>query len=694
MASITLSLIVHDHQPVGNFDGVIRTACDDAYDPFLDFLERHPRFRLAMHVSGPLLEWLAAHHPDHLSRLKALIARGQVEPWGGAFYEPVLPGIPEIDRQGQIRRMSDWIGEELGVRPRGLWLAERVWEPALAATLARAGIEYTAVDDAHFLAAGLAQDALWGAYLTEDEGERVRVLPIRRELRYLVPFQAPERTIEWLKRAASSAPGRLAVLGDDGEKFGLWPGTKRLCWDEHWLERFASALEAESAIEMVPPGEALDARPALGLAYLPSASYHEMQEWSLPPAAQRRLRTAVRDLEAVHGEAARDLLRGGHWRGFAMRYPEANRLHKRMLRASRRLHAVPSERQPEWREAQLHLWRSQCNCPYWHGVFGGLYLPHLREAVYRELIAVERYLCTAPPHLERGDFDLDGFDDALLETREWAAWVSARGGALWALDDRQRGRNWGDTLARRDEPYHDELASGPVGGGEGASIHDAIRATEAGLDALARRHDSGPRDSFIESWKEAGRTHDWSAARFEFLAAAPAHEIALVAPDPAARGRAAEGSQGGAAPPRLEKRYRASREGALEAELALISARGQSGVLEVALHLGVHVPEASDRWIEVNGARARCPAFAARAKHESVRSLSLIDRWERTRLDIACDRPASVAREPIETVSLSERGAEKVFQGLAAYFSFDVNLAPDVPWVVRFALSPRGEEAA
>jgi alpha-amylase/alpha-mannosidase (GH57 family) len=683
MASITLSLIVHDHQPVGNFDGVIRAACEDAYDPFLGFLERHPRFRLAMHMSGPLLEWLAAHRREHLTRLRALVDRGQVEPWGGAFFEPVLPGIPEIDRQGQIRRMSDWIEEELGVRPRGLWLAERVWEPALAATLARAGAEYTAVDDTHFLSAGLEREQLWGPYLTEDEGERLRVLPIRRELRYLIPFERPERTVEWLKTSAAIAPGRLAVLGDDGEKFGLWPGTRELCWKERWLDRLADALEAERGIEMVPPGEALENHPALGLAYLPSASYHEMEEWSLPPSAQRRFRAVLPAIEPVFGEQARDLARGGHWRGFQMRYPESNRLHKRMLRASRRLHAVPPERNPAWREAQLHLWRSQCNCPYWHGVFGGLYLPHLREAVYRELIAVERYLCTAPPHLEHGDFDLDGFDDALLETREWAAWVSARGGALWAFDDRRGARNWGDTLARRDEPYHDALEHGPVGGGEGASIHDAIRVTESGLDELARRTDPGPRDSFIERWTEGTHSHDWNAERFEVLDA-PAHEILLRSPGAAITHR----------PPALEKRYRIGRGGGLEAELALRSDRERNGVLEVALHLGVHVPEAADRWVEVNGARSECPAFASRAQHRDVLALSLVDRWEGVRLDVAIDRPASLAREPIETVSLSERGAEKVFQGLAARFSFDVKLKPDVPWMVRFTMTPRAAGAA
>src|SRR5258708_10996972 len=107
--------------------------------------------------------------------------------------------------------MSDWIEEELGVRPRGLWLTERVWEPELAATLAEAGIEYTAVDDAHFFAAGFERDQLWGHWLTEDQGEALRVLPIHRDLRYRIPFEAPERTLELLAEVADAEPGRLAV---------------------------------------------------------------------------------------------------------------------------------------------------------------------------------------------------------------------------------------------------------------------------------------------------------------------------------------------------------------------------------------------------------------------------------------------------------------------------------------------------
>ena len=670
MNPVTLVLIVHDHQPVGNFDHVFRQAHDDAYGPFLQFLERHPEVRLALHTSGPLLQWLALHQTDYLTRLRELVEREQVELWGGAFFEPILPAIPELDRRGQIRAMADWLELELGRRPRGLWLPERVWEPSLASSLVAAGVEYTAVDDAHFVATGLEREQLWGYFLTEDQGQALRVFPIHRELRYLVPFGEPDETVALLGRVASQGPGRIAVLGDDGEKFGVWPGTKARCWDERWLERFAAALAAQPWIELRTPAEAIAQHPPLGLAYPPTASYHEMQQWALPPAAQDRYLRAAARLQPELGDGALDLLRGGHWRGFQTRYPESNRIHKRMLRASRRLWTQPREEDLAWRESRMHLWRSQCNCPYWHGVFGGLYLPHLRSAIYRELIAAE--VGVAGAGVEQGDLDLDGYQDALLETSDWAAWVSARGGRMWAFDDRRTLWNYGDTLARRPEHYHAELREAEVGGGEGKSIHDRIRLKEPGLATLAAQHDSDERDSFRDRWTEGAGAHDLAALRFELTGEA----AQIVA-------RAAEGES-----PALEKRYHALEGGELGVSYSLASTRARRGTLAVTLDLGLHVPNAEDRWVEIEGQRADPPHWGAAARHDGVGRAAFVDGWAGRRLELRVDRRGALTREPIETVSLSEEGAERVFQGLELVWSFDVTLEPGQTWQVAFSLLP------
>jgi alpha-amylase len=674
---VTLVLIVHDHQPVGNFEGVFREAYENAYAPFLGFLETHPGFRIGLHTSGPLLQWLALHQGDYLKRLRLLVDRGQVELWGGGFFEPILPAIPEADRRGQIRAMSDWLELELGRRPRGLWLTERVWEPELPSSLAQAGVRYTAVDDAHFVAAGFERDQLWGYALTEDQGDTIAVLPIHRELRYRIPFAPPEATIELLREVAAGGEGRMAVLGDDGEKFGVWPGTHRLCYEEGWLERFAAALEAHPWIELRLPSEAVEHHVPLGLAYLPSAAYHEMQEWSLPPRAQARYRSAAARLEPEFGDGAHDLLRGGHWRNFLVRYPESNRLHKRALRASRLLWQRPAENDPAWREVRTRLWRAQCNCPYWHGVFGGLYLPHLRSALYRELIAAETSLGAGDTRLELGDLDLDGEVDALLEGPAWAAWISARGARLWAFDDRRSLHNWGDTLARRSEAYHEKLRAASVGGAEGKTIHGDVRVKEPGLAALAETADPRGRDSFLDRWHENGVSTDWAERRF--VLAADGLQVAAAV---------AEGEA-----PALTKRYRRDANGALEVEYALVSERARRGELVIELNLALHVPRAPDRWVEIGGRRAEPPEPAARARHEHVRERAFVDGWADRRLDVTTDAPATLERGPIETVSLSEAGAERVFQGVELLYRFPVTLEPGRPWTLRVQCTPGPAEA-
>ncbi len=137
---ISLALAIHNHQPVGNFGWVFAETYDQAYLPMLEALERHPGVHLSLHYTGPLLEWLRAERPDFIDRLRALVAREQVEILGGGYYEPVLVSLPLRDRVGQLIRMGDELEALFGHRPSGAWLAERVWEPDLPA----AGIEVAA----------------------------------------------------------------------------------------------------------------------------------------------------------------------------------------------------------------------------------------------------------------------------------------------------------------------------------------------------------------------------------------------------------------------------------------------------------------------------------------------------------------------------------------------------------------------
>src|SRR5439155_11867763 len=122
-------------------------------------------------------------------------------------------------------------------------------------------------------------------------------------------------------------------------------------------------------------------------------------------------------------------MRGGYWRNFKVKYPEAQEMYARMMQISRRLQETKGRgsridhrgskvdsRQPSdsgstnpFSEknsafdpqssildplvlARRELYRAQCNCPWWHGAFVGLYLLLLRNAAYHYLIAAENAL--------------------------------------------------------------------------------------------------------------------------------------------------------------------------------------------------------------------------------------------------------------------------------------------------------------
>ncbi|MBI2884637.1 MAG: DUF1926 domain-containing protein [Candidatus Omnitrophica bacterium] len=656
---VSLLMAMHCHQPVGNFDFVFERAVQEAYAPFLDALDRHRGIRISLHYSGPLLEWLQARQPRFLARLTAFVRRGQVELLGSGRYEPILAILPEADRDGQLRGMQRLLQRQFGVRPTGAWLTERVWEPDVASTLVRNRVRYTLVDTRHFQTArGLVPEALqvedddgWdllGCYTTEHGGEPLIVFPASRRLRYWLPFQEAGRTIEFLKGLRRAEPTAI-TFADDGEKFGLWPKTHEWVYGRGWLEEFFSALDAESSWLSTETfsGYLAHARPN-GRVYLPCASYEEMQEWS-----------------------------GGYFRNFFVRYPEANALYQAMLDISRRLGALKAQssklkatsrasslqlratRRPALvRQAQRELYQGQCNDAYWHGVFGGLYLGNLRRAIYQHLIAADRWLCEAEPRRrwDARDVDGDGAAEFVLRGHDLRAVIDPQsGGTMTQLDCVSRGINVLDTLTRRPEPYHRKLeraaASSAVAAGNAepvaVSIHDIVSVKEPGLE----RHlvyDAHRRSGFVDCVLPRVP----SAAELQ----AGAVDTARLLPD------GPWTVQGNVAASSAETRLRMSRAiggGRLE-KIVAVAAGARRIRFEYALQ-GIEAPVVGLEWtLGLRDAQRMASGERARAAEFTVR-----DPDAGVAVTMRADPPGSLAYFPVETISESEAGLERTWQGVA-----------------------------
>jgi alpha-amylase len=487
---------IHNHQPVGNFDHVLEDAYVKAYEPFLKAVSGYPNVKIVLHTSGFLLDWLAKNHSSYVDLLKVMVERGQLEVMGGGYYEPVLAVIPSADRIGQITMLADRIEELFGVRPRGLWLAERVWDPSLPYDLNKAGIEYVVLDDYHFIKSGLKENELNGYYITEDRGALVRVFPGSERLRYLMPFEGTERLGEYLRETDKhSTSGELIVFADDGEKFGVWPGTDKWVYEDGWFDGFLKLVsEASEWLRPTTFSEYIDCHDPKGTVYLPTTSYMEMGEWSLPPDAAleyKRIREELKHWD--EGEKIARFFQGGTWRNFLAKYPESNWMHKRMLSISRALEDS-SLKAEALVKACRELYMSECNDAYWHGVFGGLYLPHLREASYKHILNAEQQLTLNPKAPDTAlvrltDINADTFDEVELRSQQLTLFVSPRaGGSIVELDAARECVNLTNTLSRWNEGYHMRLRDAVKEDSEDSnddasrSIHERVVVKEEGLE--------------------------------------------------------------------------------------------------------------------------------------------------------------------------------------------------------------------
>ncbi|MBI1321504.1 MAG: DUF1926 domain-containing protein [Candidatus Hydrogenedens sp.] len=697
MKTIQLVFGCHSHQPVGNFGFVFEEAYDKSYKPFLDVLERFPKVKVVLHYTGPLFDWFAANRPEYLERLARLAQSGQVEIMGGAYYEPLLCAIPERDAIAQIGRMQRFCAEHFGKRPTGMWLTERVWEPHMPKILAKAGVAYTALDDSHFAVSGIPREECFGYYHTDDEGYTVRVFPIIEKLRYTIPFRPVEETIEFLREKATEDGSRCAVFHDDGEKFGVWPGTYHSVYEEGWLERLFEALTENSDwIKCVTYEEYLRTAPPVGRTYLTCASYSEMMEWALPAVPQRQLHSVEQEIAADPEKKARygPFIRGGFWRNFLAKYPESNTMQKRMLRVSRRLEelrgrGVPGE---ALANAETLLHQAQCNCAYWHGVFGGLYLNHLRTALFECSIQADLALDVAEGtersevEITSYDMDCDGNDEVVMDSPSNTLFLApADGGTLFEWDYKPRPFNLTNTLARREEAYHEHLlnAESKAGadGSDGThSIHDIVHMKEEGLAAYLaydQHRRSCLRDRFFP---ETTTVEQLWGERYTELSTLPgARYAATLAPEGVTlTGEGTLHDRPGAGL-RVEKRL--SLAAGASHLLVLytvtnISDGPVAGYFGMDWAINLLTGSAPDRYYVSNDAELNKQTLGVRAQDEALTHLALVDEYLRLRFALQLSEPARVYRFPIETVSQSEGGQERVYQGSIIVPSWPVALQP------------------
>ncbi len=704
MKKVNFIFGVHNHQPVGNFSQVFEALYDKSYEPFLRILHKHPKVKCTFHVTGPLLEWIEENRPDYFKILKEMVSRNQIEFFTGGMYEPILAILPDRDKIGQIQMLTDYLRKKFKVEAKGMWLAERVWEPHLTKALADAGVEYVVIDDAHLKAAGLNEEQTFGYYIMEEQGATAAVFPISEKMRYLVPFQAVEETIQYLRSIATDEGDRCVVLMDDGEKFGGWPDTYKWVYEDGWLEKFFSALEENSEwLNTTTFAEYKKQHTSRGIINLPTGSYTEMGEWSLPTEAAKEyesVRHEVRD----KGEMPRfdRYLKGGFWRNFFAKYSESNHLHKKLLWVSQKVEEarlkISKKGSPKQKaileQATRALYRGECNCPYWHGVFGGLYLNHLRFAMYRQFIEAEKLADSLLPSASSGfmvtqtDFNKDGLEEIIVEAKGYhAIFAPAKGGSLIEIDYLKCPINLSDTLTRRKEAYHEKLKAlqnYQSNSGAVATIHDLVRVKEPGLENKLF-YDPENRASLVERILPLGtNVENLMSAQYQELG--DFHQAVFLAKveEPKGKGKPVQITLSHKGiieeqPVQLIKKVTLS-SGDFNLKTSYkfknLGSKELKFLLMTEWNLTLLAGDAPDRNYFVTGRNLNSPRLNSVGMEGNVSEFGMKDGWLKLEINFQSEKPGEFWRYPVETISQSEDGFERVYQGSCLLLGWNVMLPP------------------
>ncbi|TAN38553.1 MAG: DUF1926 domain-containing protein [Nitrospirae bacterium] len=686
MSKLHLILAFHNHQPVGNFDHVLEDCYLKSYLPFLETLMGHPEIRVVLHYSGYLLSWINDHHPEAIGMIRSLVSDGRVEILSGGFYEPILSVLPEKDRVSQITALSGFIKKHMDYDPRGMWLAERVWEPQMPKFIARANISYLPVDDYHFKLTGLVDGDLLGYYNTEDEGSVVSVFPGSEKLRYFIPFRSVDELFSYFRSIYMRGGDPLLTMADDGEKFGVWPKTYKHCYEDGWLNNFFTELRRNSDwIETTTFSDYHARFRPLGRVYLPTASYREMGEWTLPSEAALEYEYVLKELSKVMGERSKPLLRGGIWRSFMVKYPEANHLHKRMSMISGQVHEALKTDSVKGKKALDELWKGQCNDAYWHGVFGGLYLPHLRSALYRHLLRAESLagdVLKEYPRIVQSDFDCDGHEEVIVSTRNLTVVATELGGSLTEISLKKNPVNILDILSRRPEAYHSKIARATEAAGDATkTIHEQLVLKEEGLaDYLV--FDAYRRASLLDHFLSSG-TDLQAVAKSDyeelgdFIGAPYAMDCIRKTRDTiitfTREGTILE------RPMRIDKRITIT--GRNELTIAYTLEGSYSGIFAQEMNVSLlGSPYANIQTGE------ETLSIRSMGTHNNLKEFALTEGYLKLRTVFAFREPVSLWHYPVETISLSEQGIERLYQGTALLFvhALKLNGKKDFEFTIRF----------
>ena len=635
-----------DIQKTSNENDLIKENCNFVIE-LTNLLNTFKNIKSSFHLSGNLISYLDKKYSDFSGKIRELLDSNQLELLSGGIYEPIFPFIPKEDRQTQVSLMNRLINHTYGYVPNGAWITEYSWEPSIALDLAKSRIQYTCLPKEYFKSAGLEDNELSGYFVTEDEGRTIAIFPILKNLNDLMQEHSPEEAINYLHET-SSDDKPVTVLVYEIQK----PDHGRIVW----LKTFFEILNLKvDLIETKLFNNYYQNNRPKGRIYLPGKQ-------KIQPKAK--------------------------WNNFLLKYDEANLLHKKMLRVSKKVNSAKEGKsrfkviKEMINQAYELLLMGQCNDTYWDTILGGIYSPRKRHNAYSNLIKAENLLDSASRQNSRWiqvseiDYDCDGNDEVIIESETQNIYISpAMGGSILEHDFRSKNINITNTISRKEEEYHSN----------GNLIYDRYPK----LNLV---------DHFLENNLELDKCISNQFNHLTKKILTPYHIEKIKAKEETCK-IALElktNLAGLANSPEIElKKQINTRSGdsslTIDYTLTNKSLDNIDFLFGVEFNLNVTNEIDENSYFYLNNDRTQKSSLISPEFLKETNQIAIYSHSYKLNLTLLWNKPCNLFRYPIETLSYNYGKLEKIYQGSTIFPTWHLVLEPNVPWELSVKQEIQGE---
>ncbi len=435
---LNICLALSFNPSVFQAESAIENSYQNLYKKILQFYYAHPKYKLALYISGPSLDYIHRKHPEYTTLLRELINRKQVEMLGGGYYNPAFPLLFQQDRTGQLELMTQTLRSATGKRPRGVTLVNSIWDSSIINCLTTCGMEYSLLDSSL-----IPQDK--NEYLPLivcEQGKTLKILPVYREDEPAIfDDMSPENYIAGILKNCKKNLLKSAYETDlRGLCLNINENLYKHLFNSGWIESFYQAIENQytGKVQVELPSDYISQTSTFVPSYISAGIRSDVAQWGKVPFAKSKLelndRITIQQMLLI--------------------YRQNKNLYNRMLYLSLLVNSAHGDKIRR-KEAREKLWHAQAGEAYVCSPDGVFVNSAIRQQCYKYLTEAEKLLRECDPkgkgfeeNLATYDYDGDGHNDYICRMNNFTAVINPDGAQITELDIMRNTGNYVDNLSR------------------------------------------------------------------------------------------------------------------------------------------------------------------------------------------------------------------------------------------------------